>query len=245
MGELPPDSRPDLRHLLGGAEPVEPRHQRGVQACGDRQGRGRNRGGGAPRFALAFRLQHRLRHFLHEQRNAVGALDDVLPDVRRQRLVAGDAVDHRVDFALRQAINRERGHMRPSDPGRLELRPERHDQQHAKGPNPVHGPTEHFQARGVSPMRILEDHQHRILLRDSASICAMSASSVLCRRCCGSGQARDSVRRSEATASRQEAPRPRCEVEVCASSASSLSSFACGVSSCASPAARSIWPMIG
>ena len=24
-------------------------------------------------------------------------------------------------------------------------------------------PTEHFQARGVGPMRILEDHQHRIL----------------------------------------------------------------------------------
>ena len=46
MRELPPDRRPDLRHLLGGAEPVEPRHQRGVQACRDRQGRGRNRGDG-------------------------------------------------------------------------------------------------------------------------------------------------------------------------------------------------------
>jgi ATP-binding cassette, subfamily B, bacterial HlyB/CyaB len=35
------------------------------------------------------------------------------------------------------------------------------------------------------------------------------------------------------------------EVEVCASRASSLSSRAPGVSSCASPAARCIWPMIG
>ena len=35
------------------------------------------------------------------------------------------------------------------------------------------------------------------------------------------------------------------EVEVCASIASSLSSFACGVSSCTNPAARSIWLMIG
>jgi hypothetical protein len=33
--ELPSDYRPDLRHLLGRAEPVEPRHQRGVQACRD------------------------------------------------------------------------------------------------------------------------------------------------------------------------------------------------------------------
>ena len=103
MGELPPDRRPDLRHLLGRAEPVEPRHQRGVQACRDRQGRRRNRGGGAPGFALALRLQHRLGHLLHEQRNAVGALDDVLPDARRQQLVADDAVDHGVDVALAPA----------------------------------------------------------------------------------------------------------------------------------------------
>ena len=60
---------------------------------------------GPPRFALALRLQHRLRHLLHEQRNAVGALDDVLPDVRRQMLVADDAVDHGVDVALRQPID--------------------------------------------------------------------------------------------------------------------------------------------
>ena len=80
-------------------------------------------------------------------------------------LVADDAVDHGADFALRQPIEGEGGDVRPSDPGRLELRPERHDQQHAKGRDPVHGPTEHFQARGVGPMRILEDHQHRILAR--------------------------------------------------------------------------------
>ena len=132
MGELPPDRRPDLRHFLGGAEPVEPRHQRGVQACRDREGRGRNRCGCPPRFALALCLQHRLGHFLHEQRNAVGALDDVLPDTRRQLLVADDAVDHGVDVALRQPIEGEGGDMRPSDPRRLEFRPEGHDQQHAR-----------------------------------------------------------------------------------------------------------------
>ena len=57
----------------------------------------------APRLALALRLQHRLRHLLHEQGNAVGALDDVLPDARRQQLVADDAVDHGGDFALAPA----------------------------------------------------------------------------------------------------------------------------------------------
>ena len=103
---------------------------------------------------------------------------------RREELVADDAVDHGVDFALRQPIDGEGGDMRLSDPRRLEFRPEGHDQQHAKSSDPVHRPTEHFQARGVGPMRILENHQHRIC-RDSASTCAVSASSVLCRRCCG------------------------------------------------------------
>ena len=60
MRKLPPDRRPDLRDLLGRAEPVEPRHQRRVQAGGDRERRGRDRAGGPPRVALALRLQYRL-----------------------------------------------------------------------------------------------------------------------------------------------------------------------------------------
>jgi hypothetical protein len=38
MRELPPDSRPYLRDLLGWPEPVKPRHQRRLQACRDCQG---------------------------------------------------------------------------------------------------------------------------------------------------------------------------------------------------------------
>ena len=41
--------------------------------------------------------------------------------------------------------------------------PKCNNQQHAKCRNAVHHPTEQFQARGIGPMRILEDHQHRIL----------------------------------------------------------------------------------
>ena len=161
MGELPPDRRPYLRQLFGGAEPIEPRHQRGVQACGDRQGRRRNRRDGPPRFALILSLQHCLGHFLHEQRDAVGALDDVMPQARRQEFVAGDPVDHGVDFALGQPIEGVGGHVRPPNPRRFELWPERRDQQHAKTRDPVDRPTERFQAGGVGPMRVLEDHQHR------------------------------------------------------------------------------------
>ena len=83
-----------------------------------------------------------------------------------RELVADDAVDHGVDVALRQPIDGEGRHVRPSDPGRLELWPERHDQQHAEGLR-IRSTTRpnSFQARGVGPMRILEDHQHRILPR--------------------------------------------------------------------------------
>ena len=89
-----------------------------------------------------------MNHFL-QQRYSVGPLDDVLPEIRRKELVAGDAVDHRVDFALGQPIDRERGHVQPPDPGRSELRPERNDQQCAKARDPVHRPIEHFQAGWV------------------------------------------------------------------------------------------------
>jgi hypothetical protein len=131
-----------------------------LQARGDRQHRGRNRTVGPSRFALALRLQHRLGHFLHKQGNAVGALDDILPDVCRQALVDDKVVDHGVGVALIQPIDGEGGHVRPADPGRIEFRPKRHAQQHAHGPNLVHRPTERFQTRRVDPVRILEDHQH-------------------------------------------------------------------------------------
>ena len=81
------------------------------------------------RVAFALRFQHRLRHFLHEQRNAIGALDNVLPDARGQRLVAGDAVDHGGDFALAKPVDGECGDVRSSNPRRLELRSVRNDQQ--------------------------------------------------------------------------------------------------------------------
>ena len=74
------------------------------------------------RVAFALRFQHRLGHFLDEQRNAVSALDNVLPNARGQRLVAGDAVDHGSDFALAEPVERECGDVRSSNPRRLKLR---------------------------------------------------------------------------------------------------------------------------
>jgi hypothetical protein len=84
----------------------------------------------ALRLTVALHFQHRLGHFLYEQRNTIGPLDDVLPDVCGKLLVANDPVDYRVHFGSRQPIDGEDGDVRLSDPGRLELRPEGYEQQH-------------------------------------------------------------------------------------------------------------------
>jgi hypothetical protein len=94
-----------------------------------------------------------------------GAFDDVLPDASWQQLVADDAVDHSVDITPPQSIDRKRRNMWLSDAGRIEIRPERHHQQHAKLRDPVHQSTEHLQGRGIDPMGVLENHQHRIVAR--------------------------------------------------------------------------------
>ncbi len=131
-----------------------------MQARGDRQRRGGNRDCSLYRFQLAPGFQHGLCHLLHEQRDAVSTLDDVLSNARRQRLVADDAVDHGVDLAMSQPVEGKSCDVRLSDPGRLELRPERHDQQRAKARDLIHHATECFQARRVAPVRILEDQEH-------------------------------------------------------------------------------------
>src|SRR4029077_18837468 len=92
-------------------------------------------------------------------------LDDVLPNARREKSVADDAVDHGVDVALWQPIESQGGYMRLSDPRRDKFRPEGNEQQCAQSRNPVHNTTKYFQARRVSPVRILEDHQNRIFQR--------------------------------------------------------------------------------
>src|SRR5438105_1926241 len=53
--------------------------------------------------------------------------------------------------------------MRHADPWWTNFRPERHDQHHAKRSNPVNDAAERFQSSWISPMRIFEDHQHRLL----------------------------------------------------------------------------------
>ena len=102
----------------------------------------------------------------------ISSTNSGMPSVRSMmscRMLAGSSllpttrVDHGADFALRQpievsAVTCGRPIHGGSNSGRnVTISSTR------KGLDPVHRPTEHFQARGVDPMRILEDHQHRIV----------------------------------------------------------------------------------
>jgi hypothetical protein len=166
MRELAANRRPDLCYLFSRtAEPIKPRHQRCVQARRNSQCWRRNGGGGPLRFALALGLQHSLCHFLHEQRDAVGAFNDVLSDTLWQRFVACYAIYHRSDFALAEAIKGESGDVGPTNPRRLEFRSIGDNQQHPACSQPINRAPNRFQARWVNPMHVLENHQHRLGLR--------------------------------------------------------------------------------
>src|SRR5262249_49549565 len=95
-------------------------------------------------------------------RNAVRALNDVLPNARWERLVADNAVDHRVNSALWQAVEGQSGYMRLSDPRRHKFRPERNEQQNAKGRGSIYNSAECLQTCRIGPMSVLEDRQNRI-----------------------------------------------------------------------------------
>ena len=160
--KLPADGCPNLRHLLSRTEPVEPRHQGSVQACRDRQSRGRDSRSGVLRRIFAACFQNGPRHLLYKQRYAVRPLNYVLPYRSREQFVANDPVDHGFQLTPGQTTKSDRTYVRLSDPRSVKFRPERHDQQYVQRLYPVHDATKQFDARGVAPMCILEDHQHRV-----------------------------------------------------------------------------------
>src|SRR5262249_49291916 len=98
----------------------------------------------------------------NEERDAIGTLDDVLPDAFRQWPISGHSFDQGSDFAFTKAIEVDRCDVGSPHPRRLELWSIRYDQQHPECLHPVYGPTKHFEARRVSPMHVLENHQHRL-----------------------------------------------------------------------------------
>src|ERR1700738_140015 len=66
MRDLAPYCRPDLCDFLRRSEPVQPCHQRCMEACRDANGRRWNRSERTLSSPYVFGLKHRLGHFLNE-----------------------------------------------------------------------------------------------------------------------------------------------------------------------------------
>ena len=112
-------------------------------------------------------LDHALGHFLNKQRHAGGALGDLADDLIGQHLAAGDLLDQCGPVVPVEAVERQHRHLRLAGPGRLELGAKRHDQQHPQTADPLDGDVEQFVRGRVDPMRVLEDHHHRLTLRQT------------------------------------------------------------------------------
>ena len=128
VGELPSDGRTDLSDLLRGrAKAVEARHQQGLQG---RRHRGAGPRRDARRAGRALRFDHRLGQFLDEQRHAVGSVQDLGHELGRQSPLAGDPIDQRGSIAFVETIQQAQRDVRLTGPWRIELGPERHDDEH-------------------------------------------------------------------------------------------------------------------
>jgi len=57
--------------------------------------------------------------------------------------------------------------LRLSGPGRLEFRAERHDQQNRQAAHALYGEVEQLARGRIDPMRVLEDHYHRLPARQT------------------------------------------------------------------------------
>jgi hypothetical protein len=164
--EFAPDRCPDLCDLLNRRQPIQALHQRVLQGRGDCQrGHPLVENKYAVLLAEEARLKNGLGQLLDEQRHPIGLGDDLLQDLRRQRLAAGDAIHHRQRLPTPEAVELKRGDMRAADPRRDEFRAEGDHQQRAQAGQPIDEPAEHVERGRVDPVRILEQRQYRRVFR--------------------------------------------------------------------------------
>ena len=162
IGKIASDGRADLQHLARGTEPVDPRHQRGLQRRRNRQVLCRLiEHVVIAGFVQSLALEHRLGQLFDEQRHAVGALDDLIEQSGRQFLSAGYMIDQHGPLALRQPVERQHGDVRLPGPGRLKFRTEGDDEKDRQGLQALDGQRQQFERRWIGPMHVLEQHQHR------------------------------------------------------------------------------------
>ena len=109
---------------------------------------------------LAICLQYGLGHLLDEQGNAVGPIDQIFPELRWEKLVAGNSVNDGVDVATTKPIDGDGGHVWKADPWRHKFWSERNNEQHANDTIRSKNAADQFETGRIGPVSILEDHQY-------------------------------------------------------------------------------------
>jgi len=95
----------------------------------------------------------------------VGPIGDLVGDLLRQDLAAGEVRDHLGAEPARQAIETDQRNLRTADPGWREFRPEGDDGQERKARHPLDDPVEQLARGGIGPMRVLDHQQDRLTRR--------------------------------------------------------------------------------
>jgi hypothetical protein len=106
-------------------------------------------------------FDHGLGQLLDEQRHAISAIHDLVRDLVGQRFAASDVADHFGPLLGRQSIEIENRYVWVPQPTWRELRPESDNQQNPQSGHPIDQQVERLQRRWVTPVDILEHHQHR------------------------------------------------------------------------------------
>ena len=88
-------------------------------------------------------------------------------------------------------------------PGRLELGPEGHEHEYRQSPDPVDRKIEQLKRRGIGPMHVLADNQHRLLPCQTLKLVEKGQRMSVAAAALDSSQAADSARRRESKAARQ------------------------------------------
>jgi hypothetical protein len=90
--------------------------------------------------------------------------DDLCRHLGRQR-PAGDMLGQGLDLGGCQAVERDAGDVRETDPRRLVFRPEGDQQQYWQGADALDRQIENFERGRIGPVGVLEQHQDRLLPR--------------------------------------------------------------------------------
>ena len=107
-------------------------------------------------------LDDRPRELFHKQRHAVGPLGDLIDHLLRD--VPADLRRHHLaDLTLRQPVQRDLREMRQALPRRDKFRPERQQDQNAVVQSLRNDLLDELQRRGVEPVQVFQDEQHRLL----------------------------------------------------------------------------------